>query len=134
MAATPNFPMPFETCPCAIWYPKESSPDAYGNVAVSYGEVPDWRGECVYSPGASRVDTANDIEQGRPTGAQVKLTLYLKKSFSHSLRKARVALYPKDDAVLRGRVFEVVGEPFSYPRSNTPGDYSWAVEVGDVVG
>ena len=134
MAATPNFPMPFEACPCAIWYPKESFPDAYNNTLVEYGERPDWEGECVYHPGANRADTSNDIEQGRPYGAEVKLTLYLRKSFNHSLRKAHIALYPADDAALCGRVFEVIGDPFSYSRANTPGDYSWAVEVGDVVG
>ena len=134
MAATPNFPMPFESCPCAIWYPFESSPDAYSNKTVGYGKDPDWRGVCVYHPGASRADTSNDIEQGRPNGAEVKLTVYLKKTFSHSLRKARIAVYPMDDTTLSGRVFEVIGEPFSYSRTNTPGDYSWAVEVGDVVG
>lgn len=134
MAVTPNFLMPFETCPCAFWYPSESSPDAYGNTVVGYEEDPDWTGACVYHPGSSRADTSNDIEQGRPNGAEVKVTLYLRKDFDHSLRKARVALYPTDDAVLCGRVFEVIGEPFSYSRQNTPGDYSWAVEVGDVVG
>ena len=132
--ASPNFPMPFVSCPCSIWYPIESTADAYGNTNVTYNTDPDWTGTCVYAPGRQNANTKNDIEEGRPYGAEVTLTVYLPKSFDHALRKARLAVYPTDDMSISDRVFAVIGEPFSYMRANTPGDYSWAVEVGDVVG
>ena len=125
--------MPFEPCPCAVWFPVESTADAYGNSTVSYGTEPDWQGQCVYAPGRQNANTKNDIEEGRPYGAEVTLTVYLPKSFNYSLRKARIAVYPDDDFI-SGRIFGVIGDPFSYSRANTPGDYSWAVEAGDVVG
>ena len=38
-------------------------------------------------------------------------------------------VHPEDDAALSAMRFSVVGDPISYPRANTPGDYSWAVEA-----
>lgn len=56
------------------------------------------------------------------------MTFYLPKTVSADLRDALIACYPPDDAILSGKVFKVIGEPHSYPRANTPGDYSWCLE------
>lgn len=130
MAATPSFPMPFETVDCRVWVPVESAEDAYGNVNAVYAEKPSWTGRCVYSPSRTRYEqTSSDFEEGRPHGSRVTLTVYLPKSFSLPLHGARLAVYPTDDPYLRGKLFDVDGEPYSYMRSNTPGDYSWQVEA-----
>lgn len=130
MAATPSFPMPFATVPCSVWLPVQSAEDAYGNVNHTYASWPDWTGRCVYSPSRTRYEqTANDFEEGRPHGSRVTLTVYLPKSFSLPLRGAQLAVYPPDDRHLYGKRFDVDGEPYSYMRANTPGDYSWQVEA-----
>ena len=122
--------MPFDTVPCSVWLPVSSEADAYGNTTVAYNEKPDWNGRCVYSPSRTRYEqTSSDYEEGRPYGASVKLTVYLPKSLSLPLHEARIAVYPKDDPHLYGKLFDVDGEPYSFMRSNTPGDYSWQVEA-----
>lgn len=126
--------MPFEPCPCAIYFPMYGDEDEYGNALPEYGPQSCWKGVALYSPGSNRAETADDHEQGRPNGAEAKLTVYLPKTFDRSLREAKVVLSPKDDAYVRGREWAVIGDPMSYMRANTPGDYSWAVEVGDWVG
>lgn len=121
--------MPFKAVPCSIWLPVWEQRDAYGNSSPTYYLEPDLRTECCYAPGDRRPDTADDIEDGRPYGAEVALTLFFKKSLDTDLRHAVVELYPPTDKALSGQRFEVVGEPYSYPRENTPGDYSWCVKV-----
>lgn len=123
-----NFPMPFAAVPCKIWLPVEGEADAYNNVPVTYNDDADIETTCCYTPGTSSPQTADDIEDGRPYGVSVGLTFYLPKTLDANLRGAKIACYPTDDSNLSGRVFYVEGEPFSYPRANTPGDYSWSVE------
>lgn len=123
-----SFPMPFSRVPCAIWLAHCESRDAYGNEQVSYAEYPDLRTHCCYAPGSSKPNTADDIEDGRPHGARVSMTFYLPKTVDADLRDALIACYPPDDSTLSGSKFQIVGEPYSYPRSNVPGDYSWCVE------
>ena len=135
MAATPSFPMPFDTTPCKVWCAQDGGVDAYGNRVVAFNENPDWEGECVYSPAWSgKPDTYDDRDQQRPNGDRVTLTVFLPKSFALDIRGGRIAVCPTDDPVLSAQVFDVVGQPFSFPRSNTPGDYSWAVEAGERLG
>lgn len=122
-----SFPMPFASVPCSIWLPIDSSEDVYGNKNVSYAEQPDIETVCCYAPGTTSPDTSDDIEDGRPHGVRVSMTFYLPKSLSADLRDALIACYPPDDSVLSGRQFSIVGEPYSYSRLNTPGDYSWCV-------
>ena len=74
-------------------------------------------------------ETKDDIEDGRPHGARVTMLFYLPKTVDADLRDALIACYPTDDATLSGKQFEVVGDPFSYPRASTPGEYSWCVEA-----
>ena len=120
--------MPFIPSPCFIWLPMASEADAYGNENVSYAEKPDITTVCCYTPGTSRPTTSDNIEDGRPHGASVAMTFFLPKTVDADLRGAIIAVAPSDDAALAARRFKVVGEPFSYPRANTPGDYSWCVE------
>lgn len=122
-----SIPMPFESVPCSIWLAHTAGRDAYGNEVVDYAEFPDLATRCVYAPGEASPDTENDIEDGRPHGARVSMTFFLPKTVVADLREALIACYPPDDEALYGRRFKVVGEPYSYPRANTPGDYSWRV-------
>lgn len=122
-----SFPMPFQAVPCAIWLPIDGGDDGYGNANTTYAEYPDIRTQCCYAPGTGVPETSNDIEDGRPHGVRIGMTFYLPKTLSANLRDALIACYPPDDAALSGRKFKIVGEPYSYPRANTPGDYSWCV-------
>lgn len=116
--------MPFRSVPCRIWLPAYDGQDAYGNRRPQYAEEPDVLTECCYAPGRSRPDTADDIEEDRPHGDAMRVTFYLPKTLDADLREARIAC----DGLLGGRQFDVVGQPVSYMRENTPGDYSWSVE------
>ena len=123
-----SFPMPFASVPCSIWLAKEGERDRFGNKQIVYSETADIETRCCYAPGTQKSNTADDIEDGRPYGARVTMTFYLPKSVSADLRNAHIECYPPDDAALFGKTYEVIGEPYSYMRDNTPGDYSWAVE------
>ena len=123
-----SFPMPFAAVPCSIWLANEGTADEWNNVPTEYAEKADIETTCLYTPGTAKPDTSDDIEDGRPHGAISTMTFYLPKTVSADLRDALIACYPPDDAILSGKVFKVVGEPQSYPRANTPGDYSWCVK------
>ena len=123
-----SFPMPFRGVPCSIWLAHEGEADEWRNERVTYSESPDIETRCCYAPGSNRPDTSDDIEDGRPHGARVAMTFYLPKTVDADLRDALIACYPPDDASLSGKRFQIVGQPYSYPRANTPGDYSWCVE------
>lgn len=123
-----SFPMPFQAVPCSIWLAIDGGEDPYGNAITTYAEHPDILTKCCYAPGAGEPDTSNDIEDGRPHGVRIGMTFYLPKTIDANLRDALIACYPPDDLALSGHQFKVVGEPYSYPRANTPGDYSWCVE------
>lgn len=122
-----SFPMPFRCVPCSIWLAQVGT-DAYGNEVTTYAEHADIETRCAYAPGGSEPNTQADIEDGRPHGASVSMTFFLPKALDADMREALIACYPPDDATLSGRKFKVVGNPYSYPRANTPGDYSWCVE------
>ena len=123
-----SFPMPFTPVPCSIWLAERES-DEWGNDVVTYNQEPDMVTHCLYSPGGRTPDTSDDFESGRPHGATVPMTFYLPKSVDADLREALISCSPPSDAALSGKVFRVVGEPYSYPRENVPGDYSWVIEV-----
>lgn len=123
-----SFPMPFRPVPCAIWLAKDGAPDEWNNVPEEHGEYADIVTECLYAPGTNRPDTSDDIEGGRPHGAKVTMTFYLPKKVDADLRGATIACYPPTDQTLFAKKFDVVGQPYSYMRENTPGDYSWCVE------
>lgn len=123
-----NFPMPFASVPCSIWLAQLGEEDTYGNTPIEYADDADIETSCLYAPGMQRPDTSSDAEDGRPYGTQAVVTFYLPKSVDADLRHAIIEVYPTDDTSIYGKQFEVVGEPFSYMRANTPGDYSWCVE------
>lgn len=120
-------PMPFRPVPCSIWLP-HAGEDAWGNEVVTFAEDPDIETTCCYAPGYRSPETSDDIEEGRPEGATVRVTFFLPKTLDAALRGARIAASPPDDAWMAAHAFDVVGAPTSYMRQNTPGDYSWAVE------
>lgn len=120
--------MPFRAVPCRIWLPMWGPEDEFGNSRPEYLLEPDIETTCVYAPGDARPDTSDDIEDGRPYGAVMRLTFFLPKTLDADLRQALIACAPADDETLASKVFKVVGAPTSYPRANTPGDYSWRVE------
>ena len=123
-----SFPMPFRAVPCAIWLAKSGEPDQWNNAPTEYGTEPDIVTESCYAPGTSKPSTSDDIEDGRPHGARGAMTFYLPKDLDADLREAIIACYPPDDSTLNGKKFVIVGEPYSYSKANTPGDYSWCVE------
>ena len=123
-----SFRMPFKAVPCHIWLPTEGTADEYNNAPLTYAEKPDIETTACYSPGGSSPETSDEIEDGRPHGARVSMTFYLPKTVTGSLREALIAVVPPDDTALANVKFKVVGEPYSYSRANTPGDYSWCVE------
>ena len=124
-----SFPMPFYSVPCALWYAHEGEPDPYGNATPAYSTEPDVVTTCVYAPGRSAPDTADDITEGRPYGDRATMTFFLPKDFwpEHDLRDALIACYPEDDRLMSARRYRVIGDPMSYQRANTPGDYSWLI-------
>ena len=124
-----SFPMPFPTVPCAIWLAHRDGQDSYGNEQVTYSEHPDVVTECAYAPGYRSPDTAADIEDARPQGVTTTMTVFLPKTLNVDLRGALLSIVAPDDAALGKKRFAVVGEPHSYMRSATPGQFSWAVEV-----
>lgn len=130
MAAIPSFPMPFASCPCKIWLPKQAVEDAYGNTSVYYDVQPDIETVCVYAGGWTENDGSSpDIEDGRPYGSESEMSFFLKKSVTADLRRAVIAAYPADDAAMYGRRWTVLDYPVSKMRANTPGDYSWLVRA-----
>lgn len=120
--------MPFPSVPCSIWLPTYGEPDAWGNRNATYTTEPTIQTTCCYAPGYARADTGDEYEQDRPYGDMVRMMFFLPKTLSADLRGARIECYPTDDPAVSGQTFDVVGDPHSYMRAATPGDYSWYVE------
>lgn len=120
--------MPWAPVPCSIWLPTWGRRDAYGNENPTYAEEPSITTTCCYAPGYSSPETSDDYEEERPHGSELRVTFFLPKTLDADLRAARIACHPTDDPRLADEVFDVVGDPRSYMRSATPGDYSWVVE------
>lgn len=127
-------PMPFSAVPCAIWLPHIGTPDVYGNARPTYNEQPDIETMCCYAPGRSSPMTSDDIEEDRPHGDEERMLFFLPKGLYADLRGARIAAMPPDDPYVASVRYAVEGEPRSYPRMNTPGDYSWCVTGVRVLG
>lgn len=121
--------MPVHTVPCQIWLPRWGARDAWGNVRPTYPAEPDMTVECFTFQGDSRPDTADDISEERPHGDGERRTFCLRKDFDADLRAARMACPTVAD-----RTYEVEGVPASYPRDDTPGDFSWWVEGVAILG
>lgn len=76
----------------------------------------------LYSPGA----TTDVFESNRPDGAKVLFTLHFPKTFTGSLKGAKVFVC--------GDWYDVIGDPKPYMAENTPGDWWMEVEAGAVNG
>ena len=129
-----SFPMPFPRVPCAIWEPIEGDPDAYGNTETIFMDEPTWQGMASYAPGGKTPETENDVTDGRPHGDEVTVTAYLPKTYQGNPRGGYFVLYPEDDAALYGRRWQVIGDPISYMRDATPGDFSWVIKGVESLG
>lgn len=70
--------------------------------------------------------STEDIGSGRPDGDTVSLTLHFPKAFAAPLRGCRVAL--------RGKTFDVLGDPVALTAANVPGRWDRAVPVRLVEG
>lgn len=91
-------------------------PDAFGNPRASLGEPVEVPGVLV-APASPRAG----IEEGRPHGAEVALSLYVPKGASAPWRGAQVEV--------GGRAYDVVGDPVPYPSELAPGPWGMVVEV-----
>lgn len=120
--------MPFPSVPCSIWLPTGGTEDAYGNVTYEYATKADIETTCCYAPGYARADTSDEFDNDHPHGDMVRVIFFLPKTVTADLRGARIECYPTDDTAMSGKQFCVVGDPKSYMRAATPGDYSWYVE------
>ena len=95
--------------------------DAYGEANMEWHLAENVENVLV-SPG----NTA-DLEPGmRPNGDSISLTLHFPKTFSESLRGARV--------FVRGETWEVIGDPQPYTDQNVPGAWNRPVTVRLVEG
>ncbi len=62
-----------------------------------------------------------DLDATRPQGVTVAYTLHFPKTWTAPLRGC--------SCLVRGELFEVIGDPKPYTAANTPGDWNRAVEV-----
>lgn len=98
--------------------PSQSAEDAYGQA------VKKWTDEVVRNVLVCEPTTADLAE--RPEGDSVSLTLHFPKTYTASLRGCRVTL--------RGRTYEVLGDPVALTEANTPGKWNRAAAVKFVEG
>lgn len=96
-------------------------------VELASGGAKDRHGNATTAYQAARVvenvlpapSTTDDLGEGRPDGVSVDMTFHFPKSFTESLRGARVTY--------AGTTYEVVGDPQPYLADLTPGDWNRAV-------
>lgn len=92
--------------------------DGFGNVIEAYSTPVDVANVLV-APG-----TAQDLDDTRPEGVRVALTLHFPKTWAGSLRGAKVVL----DSTYAG-TYMVVGDPKPYMGGLTPTQWNMPVEV-----
>ena len=124
-----SFRMPFPRVPITFIPPEYGEPDAFGNPTVSYSEENAVTVNGCYAIG----DTADDIEDGRPHGDQVLVTVYLPKTFSADIRGATCTI-GSSDPIVAAQTFRVLGVPMSHMHEATPGDMSTVVRLVEYVG
>lgn len=96
--------------------------DGFGNDAESYAEpVPV---DVLVQPGSCK-----DLDATRPEGVRVALTLHFPKTWTESLRRAKVELGGRYEGEYR-----VVGDPRPYMDANCPTPWNMPVEVEAVDG
>ena len=105
--------------------PTQGGEDEYGQAVKSWAsqEVAD---VLVCGPATTDLGAGLQTDVGRPEGDSVSLTLHFPKAYAASLRGCRI--------VLRGRTFEVLGDPVALTDGNVPGRWNRAVPVRLVEG
>lgn len=99
----------------------KGSEDSYGVPSIEYRAQRTIENVLVAPSGTA------DLEPGmRPDGDSVTLTLHFPKTYTGSLRSARVAV--------RGVMYEVVGDPQPYTDQNIPGPWNRPATVRLVEG
>ena len=86
--------------------------DHHGNVTATY------QASQVVDNVLPAPSTTEDLGEGRPDGVSVDMTFHFPKSFTDSLRGARVTY--------QDTIYEVVGDPQPYLADLTPGDWNRA--------
>lgn len=105
----------------SLFIPVQGFADSYGVPTV------DWRDHSVIENVLVAPSGTADLEPGmRPDGDSVTLTLHFPKTYTGSLRSARLAV--------RGVMYEVVGDPQPYTDQNVPGAWNRPVTVRLVEG
>lgn len=96
---------------------------------VSYDDL----GEPIFAePEREKIDvlvqpgSTADLDATRPNGVEVVFTLHFPKTYTKSLQDCRIEV--------RGKQYEVVGDPQPYTATNTPGAWNLPVEVKRVDG
>lgn len=104
-----------------LFIPVQGSADSYGVPSI------EWREHGVIENVLVAPSGTADLEPGmRPDGDSVTLTLHFPKTYTGSLRSARLAV--------RGVMYEVVGDPQPYIDQNVPGAWNRQVTVRLVEG
>lgn len=104
-----------------LFVPVKGSEDSYGVPSIEYRAQRTIENVLVAPSGTA------DLEPGmRPDGDSVTLTLHFPKTYTGSLRSARVAV--------RGVMYEVVGDPQPYTDQNIPGPWNRPATVRLVEG
>lgn len=97
--------------------------DKFGNVVVAWGDEQQVDNVLV-APGKCA-----DLDETRPEGVDVALTLHFPKAWTGRLRGAKVRLEGRWEGV-----YKVVGDPMPYQDANTPTSWDMPVEVEAVDG
>lgn len=87
----------------------------------TYGEPEREVVDALVQPGSTA-----DLDATRPNGVEVVFTLHFPKTYTKSLQQCHVKV--------RGNTYEVIGDPQSYTKANTPGAWNKPVEVKRVDG
>lgn len=104
-----------------LFAPVKGSEDSYGVPSV------EWRAQRAIENVLVAPSGTADLEPGmRADGDSVSLTLHFPKTFTGSLRSARLAV--------RGVMYAVIGDPQPYTDENVPGAWNRPVMVRLVEG
>lgn len=105
----------------SLFVPVKGSEDSYGVPSV------EWQEQRVIENVLVAPSGTTDLEPDmRPDGDSVTLTLHFPKTFTGSLRSARLAV--------RGAMYAVVGDPQPYTDENVPGSWNRPVTARLVEG
>lgn len=103
--------------------PSAATADRFGN-AVPGAAVPETVDNVLIAPGSTA-----ELDESRPEGVDVVLTLHFPKGYAESLRGCSVALSGEYEGEYR-----VIGDPKPYQDENCPTPWHMPVEVEAVDG